>query len=131
MSKPVILIVDDEPVILNSLKIQLKKALSDAYIYELVESADEALEILKEFQENNINVLMIISDWLMPGMKGDEFLIEVHKQFPNIIKIMLTGQADLEAIERANRLANLHCCLYKPWDSQKLIQNIKSGLTKL
>lgn len=131
MSKPVILCVDDEAVVLNSLKIQLKNAFHDDYLYEVAESADEALEIIEEFQEDEINIIVIVSDWLMPGIKGDEFLIKIHQKFPSIVKIMLTGQADNEAIDRARKEANLHSCLYKPWDGQELIETIKSGLAKL
>ena len=131
MSKPVILCVDDEIVVLNSLKIQLINEFSNDYLYELAESADEALEILEELQEEEgIDTVVIVSDWLMPGLKGDEFLIQVHQKYPDIIKIMLTGQADEEAIERAKKEANLHCCLHKPWDGKELIEIIKSGLAK-
>lgn len=131
MVKPVILCVDDEVVVLNSLKIELKKEFEEAYLYEMAESADEAMEIIDEFQEKKFNILVIVSDWLMPGIKGDEFLIRVHEKYPNIIKVMLTGQADETAIERAVNQANLHACLYKPWTSQELIETIKSGLKKL
>ncbi|HAG80524.1 MAG TPA: hypothetical protein DCL61_04970, partial [Cyanobacteria bacterium UBA12227] len=68
------LCVDDEVVVLNSLKIQLKNEFGDTYLYEVAESADEALEIIEEFHEDEIRILLIVSDWLMPGMKGDEFL---------------------------------------------------------
>jgi FixJ family two-component response regulator len=64
----------------------------------------------------------------MPGIRGDEFLIEVHKKFPKIIKIILTGQADTAAIERAKTQANLHSCLQKPWKGDELIKIINSGL---
>ena len=129
MTKPVILCVDDEKVILDSLKIQLKKEFQDTYLYEAAESADEALEIIEELQEDEMTILVIVSDWLMPGMKGDEFLIEVHKRFPKIVKIMLTGQADEQSIEQAKKYANLHSCLHKPWNNEDLIENIKSGLS--
>lgn len=127
-TKAVILCVDDERVILESLKIQIKQAFHDRYSYEVAESADEALEILEELRGENIPILVIVSDWLMPGMKGDEFLIKVHHQFPEIVKIMLTGQADETAISRAKQEANLFECLSKPWDSESLIEIIKSGL---
>jgi CheY-like chemotaxis protein len=130
MPKPVILCVDDEAVILDSLKKQLKNAFDEAYYYELAESADEALEIIEEFQSAHTNIIVIVSDWLMPGTKDDEFLIEVHKRFPKIIKIMLTGQADEKAIQIAKKQANLHACLYKPWDGKKLVETIKAGLVK-
>lgn len=131
MSKPAILCVDDESVVLNSLKIQLKKEFGDAYVYEVAESADEALEIIEELQSEETDILVIVSDWLMPGIKGDEFLIRVHEKYPKIIKVMLTGQADETAIQRAKEKASLHNCLYKPWSSQELIETIKSGLERL
>ena len=130
MNKPVILCVDDEPDILNSLKMQLKNEFKNDYFYELAESGDEALDLLKDFQEE-VQVIVVISDWLMPGIKGDELLIKVHQKYPKIIKVMLTGQADAAALQRAVEEADLYCCLYKPWQSKELIETIKSGLAKL
>lgn len=130
MNKPVILCVDDEPDILKTLKIQLKNEFKNDYFYELAESGDEALDLLKDFQEE-VQVIVVISDWLMPGIKGDELLIQVHQKYPKIIKVMLTGQADAAAVQRAVQEADLYCCLYKPWKSKELIETIKSGLAKL
>ena len=73
---------------------------------------------------------MIVSDWLMPGMKGDEFLIWVHEKYPEISKVMLTGQADDDAVERAQDKAQLYHCLQKPWNAKELIETIQTGLTK-
>ncbi|MCU0535013.1 MAG: response regulator [Hydrococcus sp. Prado102] len=131
MPKPVIICVDDEEVVLNSLKIQLKKEFSSRYRLEVAENAEEAMEILKELSEDDVDVVAIVSDWLMPGKKGDEFLIDVHQSAPSIVKIMLTGQADPIAIERAKKQANLYACLAKPWTKEQLIDTIKSALTKL
>jgi DNA-binding NtrC family response regulator len=107
---------------------QLQTAFDDAYLYETAESADEALEIIEELQAEGTALLVIVSDWLMPGAKGDEFLIEVHQRFPGVVKIMLTGQADRDAVERAIDQANLYTCLEKPWQEQDLIQAIQSAL---
>jgi CheY-like chemotaxis protein len=131
MSKPVILCVDDEKVILDSLKIQIKQAFDGQYLYEAAESADEAIEIIAELQSEDAPILVIVSDWLMPGIKGDEFLIQVHQKFPNIVKIMLTGQADMEAVDKARQFANLYVCLPKPWNANELIEKIQSGIAKL
>ncbi len=131
MSKPVILCVDDERIVLDSLRTQLAAAFGDAYIYERAEDAEEALDVINDLNEEGIRVILIISDWLMPGMKGDELLIKIHKNYPNVIKIMLTGQADEVAIERVQKHANLHCCLFKPWLESDLLETIKSGLSKL
>ena len=128
MTKPVILCVDDEQIILQSLRTQLIEAFGNAYSYEVAEDAPEALELIDELKEEGGNIILIVSDWLMPGMKGDEFLIKVHQQFPTVIKVLLTGQADESAIKRAKEEANLHCCLSKPWSDTELIETIKSGL---
>ncbi|MGB7443650.1 MAG: response regulator [Coleofasciculaceae cyanobacterium] len=131
MNKAVILCVDDEVMILDSLKRQLRKSFKNTYIYEIAESGEEAIEIIDELVEEGKKIVVIVSDWLMPGIRGDEFLIRVHQQYPNIIKIILTGQADKTALERAKQQANLHCYLDKPWQEDELIQAIQSGLEKL
>lgn len=130
MSKKAILCVDDEEIILISLRDQLQSHFGTCYTYEFAESADEALEVIEELYEDGVEILIIVSDWLMPDMKGDEFLIQVHRKFPGIVKVMLTGQADEAAIERTRKYANLHRCLYKPWTEEELIETLISGLEK-
>lgn len=125
-----ILCVDDETVILESLEMQLESHFDARYLMEFAENAEEAMEILNELEGEGISVLVIISDWLMPGMKGDEFLIRAHQLFPHIVKIMLTGQADQEAIDRARRDADLFECIYKPWKAEELISTIEKALNK-
>jgi len=127
-NKAVILCVDDEVTILKTIKKQLKNTFKDMYDYEMAENADEAIEIIEELTNEDIPIVLIVSDWLMPGMKGDEFLIQIHKEFPDVIKIMLTGHADEAAIRRAIEQANLATCLYKPLNTEELIQAIQSGL---
>ena len=131
MSKLAILCVDDETLILNSLIRQLQTAFDDQYLYETAENAEEALEIIAELQEEQTDLLVIVSDWLMPGAKGDELLIQVHEKFPGVVKIMLTGQADTDAVQRAEEQANLHACLAKPWNEQELVAMIQSAIEKL
>ncbi|MDJ0679659.1 MAG: response regulator [Xenococcaceae cyanobacterium MO_167.B52] len=128
MSEPAIICVDDEVVILESLKKQLKRKFGSSFIYEVAESAEEAWEIIEELNSENIPIIAIVSDWLMPGVKGDEFLIQIHQQFPEVIKVMLTGQADNNAIDRAKEEANLHACLYKPWTESELMEIITTAI---
>ncbi len=128
MSNKVILCVDDEEIILTSLRDQLENYFGDRYLYEFAESADEALEVIGELQLQALEILIIVSDWLMPGMNGDEFLIQVHRRFPGIVTVLLTGQADPDAIQRTQQEANLHRCLHKPWAEDDLIEALESGL---
>ncbi len=131
MTNKAILCVDDETIVLESLVEQLEKRLGEEYMYETAETAEEGFEVIEELVDDNVDVLIIVSDWLMPGMKGDEFLIKVHAKYPDIVKVMLTGQADNDAIKRAKDSANLHACMFKPWIEEELIETIKTGLQKL
>jgi CheY-like chemotaxis protein len=129
MSKKAILCVDDEDMILETVKEQLKRRFGQRYLYETANDADEAWEILEELMADQVEVLIVVSDWLMPGTKGDEFLIQVHQKYPKIVKVLLTGQADAVAIARAQTEANLYRCLHKPWSEAELANTILAGLT--
>lgn len=131
MKKPTILCVDDDELILNSLKIQIKQNLKQYCNVETVLSAQEAFECLDEMSKFGSNIIIVISDWLMPGMKGDEFLIQVHDKYPDMVKIMLTGQVDASAVERTKKYAGLKQCLQKPWNSDELIRLIESEIKQL
>jgi CheY-like chemotaxis protein len=128
MTEAAILCVDDEAPILKVLKEQLKRSFGDRYIYEVAQSVEEAWTVIDEMEEDQVQILVIVSDWLMPNVRGDEFLVQVHQRFPKIIKVMLTGQADEAAIERAKQEANLHACLHKPWTEDELQQVIREAL---
>lgn len=119
--KKAILLVDDNQEILKSLKLQIKSHFGNGYIYEMSESAEEALALIDELHQNNIEIILIVTDWLMPGIRGDDFLIKVYEKYPQIKGILITGQAEQEAIDRAKAEANLKYCLYKPWSKQELI----------
>jgi CheY-like chemotaxis protein len=131
MLKQAILCVDDEPTVLRSLREQIGNYFGDRYLYEIAESVEEAWEIIEELSEEEVKIIIVISDWLMPGVKGDEFLIAVHQHFPDTITIMLTGQADIEAIERTRIEADLHAYIAKPWTEETLLSTIESGFKKL
>ncbi len=125
-----ILCVDDEEMILNCLKEQLRRRLSGEFLFETANSGEEALEVMAELVEDGISLVVVVSDWLMPGLKGDEFLVQVHQKYPQVVTVMLTGQADKSAVDRAKAEANLHRCLNKPWTEEELVQTIRSGLAR-
>ena len=130
MCKPAILCVDDEEIILTSLESLLDENFGEYCNIELAQSAEEGLEILEEFMDDEVSIVVIISDWLMPGMKGDEFLIRVNKVCPNMEKIMLSGHADQNSVKRAEDENALDVFIHKPWDSTNLLKHISNGLKK-
>lgn len=128
MSDAAILCVDDEASILRVLTDQLKRCFGSRYVYEAAQSVEEAWTVIDELEEDGIQILIIVSDWLMPNVKGDEFLAQVHQRFPEVIKVMITGQADEAAIERARLHANLYACIHKPWKEEELQDVIVTAL---
>jgi len=123
-----IICVDDEKLILQSLRAQLRTEFGEQYILEFAQSGEEGLEILAEFNNENIKTVAIVSDWLMPNMKGDEFLTEVHKRYPEIVKVMLSGYADMAIIEKSKKEAGLYKFISKPWDKTELFEAIYNGI---
>ncbi len=128
MSKPVIICVDDERIVLVSLRDQLTQHLGNEYEIELAESGEEALEIFAELAEEEVEVPLIISDQIMPGMKGDDLLVVIQNQHPQTLKIMLTGQASAEAVGKAVNQANLYRYITKPWQAEDLKLTVKEAL---
>jgi adenylate cyclase len=128
MAQQVIVCVDDEKTVLRSLKAELQEAISNDYIIEIAEGGQEALELIVELLEDGYEVPLIISDHIMPEMKGDELLRRVHIISPKTLKIMLTGQADIEAVGNAIKNANLYRYIAKPWQQEDLSLTVKEAV---
>ncbi|MFH1807530.1 MAG: response regulator [Pseudomonadota bacterium] len=110
--KPTILFVDDEENILSALRRVLRKE-----NYELIfcGSPVEALQILKEQ-----SVDIVVSDHLMPEMTGLEFVAVVKDLHPQTMRVILTGQADLELAVSAINKGQVNYFLLKPWNDLEL-----------
>ncbi len=120
---PVIAIVDDEEMVLTSLRSFLM--LETDYEVETYRSPKKALEDLK-----NKNLDLIVSDYLMPEMNGIEFLLEIKKIHPFATRILLTGYADKENAIKAINEVGLYQYVEKPWDNDDLRITIQNGLER-
>jgi response regulator RpfG family c-di-GMP phosphodiesterase len=105
-----ILYVDDEE---SNLRI-FKTAFKRDYNVFLAISGEEAIKIL--YQEP---IQLIVTDQKMPEMTGTEFLEKTLPDFPNIMRIILTGFSDIEAIVRAVNKANIYKYVTKPWNREE------------
>jgi len=126
--KKLLLCVDDERVVLEGIRSQLKRYLSRDIQLELAESAEDALEILEEYNPRPQDFPLILTDHIMPGMKGDQLLIQIHQRFPQTIKILLTGQADAHSVANALNSGGLYRYITKPWEEQDLMMTVQEGL---
>lgn len=122
-----IICVDDEKIVLDSLNSQLTRNLGNNYNYEFAESAEEALEVIDDISESDDEVVyVVISDWLMPGMKGDELLSEVRGKLANVKTILLTGHVDSKVVQDIENSGKGIKCIYKPWNENDLMSLIKN-----
>ena len=128
MNELAIICVDDEPAILSSLEMEIKEVVGNTYLIELAENGEDALEIYEELAEEGHEIALVISDYIMPKMKGDELLKRIHLRSPKTIKVMLTGQADIEAVSHVIQYANLYRYISKPWQPADLRLTVKEAL---
>lgn len=128
MNKQVIICVDDEIIVLDALREQLHNEFREDLLIEIAESGEEALEIFDEFTEEGYDIPLVIADFIMPQMKGDDLLALVHEKNPETRKVMLTGQATIEGVSNAVNKANLYRYISKPWDKSDLVLTIKEAI---
>jgi len=120
MEKSKLLLVDDEPNLTSALVRSLDRTQFEIF------TADSAQKGLMILAGNDIDV--VVSDERMPGMTGSQFLAEVRKQWPNTIRMILSGQADLEAAVRAINEGEVYRFLLKPCHPKELQMTILQGL---
>jgi signal transduction histidine kinase len=129
MSRDYILCVDDEQAVLNQLSAQLTRRFGATHRVECAESAEEALALIPELSAEG-DVQLVICDQVMPGMKGDRFLAIVNRQWPEVMKVLLTGQAGLASAIYAINNAGLHRYVEKPWEAEDLNLTVEGLLTQ-
>ncbi|MCK9264365.1 MAG: hybrid sensor histidine kinase/response regulator [Deltaproteobacteria bacterium] len=117
--KASIVVVDDEQSILKELRILLGR-LYKVHVFTNPEEAEKFVD------ENDVD--MVISDEMMPEMRGSVLLGRIHRKHPDICNIVLSGQAEKDDIVKAVNDGHIFSFLYKPTERQQLINVIEKGL---
>ena len=116
MLKPVIMSVDDEPVVLKAVGRDLHAHYQRDYQIIEVGSAVEALEMVLKLKQRNTPIALFLVDQRMPEMSGTEFLARAVRFYPDAKKVLLTAYADTEAAIESINAIGLDFYLLKPWD---------------
>ncbi len=119
-TKRIVLCVDDEPAILSALKRALR-APNIAVI--TATSGAQALEFMAE-----LSVDLVVSDMRMPGMDGAQLLERICRDWPDTVRILLTGYSDTETTILAVNRGRIFRYLQKPWDERELMDSVQEGL---
>jgi PAS domain S-box-containing protein len=129
MSISTILCVDPDESLLLSLRTQLSRYFP-TYAIDCAESAIAALERVDELLSLGQDVPLVIAEQALSGMKGDEFLIELHQRHPAILQIMLTGQASAAEVGNVVNRGNLFRFMAKPWNQTDLNLTVTEALRR-
>ncbi len=127
---PIILCVDDEPLVLDTLRQQLRDPFGKEFLLEIADSGQDALEVVEDVLAEGSELLVVISDYIMPGMKGDQVLSRVHQLSPKTLNILLTGQANMVGLTNAVNQANLYRFIAKPWSEADLVLTIREAIRR-
>jgi len=116
---PVVLLVDDEPLLLDSLSQELKEVCN---LYTAKSAADaETLLAARSYD-------VIVCDHMLPGEQGLDFLLRVMDMVPSTRRILMTGYTNPEFISRSTTIAGLSACLVKPVRASQIAEAIKTAL---
>ncbi len=130
MNKYIILCVDDEREVLDSVQSDLE-FLNGLFDLEVTESAQEAQEVVGETLKENRKISIVLCDHIMPDILGVDFLISLNQNeyTKGAKKILLTGLADQEATIKAVNNADLDHYIAKPWKKEELNSIVIHHLT--
>lgn len=120
MTAHTVLCVDDEPGVLRSLQRLCRK---EDYRLITAQSGEEGLQVLK-----SESAKLVISDQRMPSMTGTQFLRQVREHYPDTVRCILSGYAELHAILDAINEGEVYRFMTKPWDDAELKQSIRECL---
>lgn len=92
-------------------------------------SAEQGLDAIARLKDEGIEIVLVISDWLMPGMRGDEFLKQIHAVSPLVKLVMMSGHADRSQMEELAAEAKLFAFMSKPFKSAQLFDIVRRAVS--
>jgi DNA-binding NtrC family response regulator len=124
---PAVLVVDDDVLVANTLRLQLRRVLPPGWEVITALSGPEALDHAQEHVEQGGSIPLALVDY---PMKGSELLLELVERYPRLRTIMLTGQADMEAVNMVINKVHLYRYMQKPWDPHDLERTVLEAINE-
>ncbi len=116
MTKPVLLIVDDDPQVLAAVRRDLRSKYREQYAVLSADSGQAAVATVRELKSRGDLLAMVLSDQRMPGMLGNEVLARAREVYPLARRVLLTAYSDIDSAVKAINEAHIDHYLSKPWD---------------
>ena len=124
----VILTVEDDQEALYALRMQLERNFSEDYLLEFAQNVDEALTVIDELITHEISIILLLSDWFMPGKNADVLINSIKARNPSVKVIVLSGQLDHSIAGEMLENNIIDRVIMKPWDEGMLINQIRTFL---
>src|SRR5438105_3825923 len=116
MIKPILLVIDDEPDVINAVERDLRRRYQQEYKIIKALSGKEGLDIVKTLKKRSTPIALFLTDQRMPDMTGIQFLEKASLYYPETPRILLTAYADTEVAIKGINEIGLDYYLMKPWD---------------
>ena len=126
--RKMILCIDDNAEVLKSLRFQLRQSLVKDIRIILAEGSEDALKTLEVLNLSRSDMLLIVSDWLMPNINGEDLIKMIEQRWGPIMTIVLSGHITSEAKARLSDLDQVISVMNKPWSGEALAQLITQSL---
>ena len=123
-----ILAVDDDIMVLNSLRMQLERNFA-RHVLEFAQNVDEAIGVIDELRKNHVKLIVIVSDWIMPLKNGDVLAKYVKSMDETVKVVVLSGKLEESKVESYITSNTIDRVVLKPWDEANLMEIIKSTIT--
>jgi DNA-binding NtrC family response regulator len=125
-----ILSVEDDHEALNALRMQLERNFSDEYVLEFAQNVDEAIDVIDNLIADEVNVILLLSDWYMPVKNADVLVDYIKSKNPHVRVIVLSGQLDVQKAGQMLKSQIIDRVIMKPWDEAALVSQIKTFLAE-
>lgn len=125
-----VLCVDDNPEVLQALRRELRMGLEQSARVEVAADAAQALARLEALAPQPGEAIVIVSDWLMPGMRGEDLIDAITARWGPLGTIVLSGHISAEATARLRQMPQVEDIMAKPWTSDALLAMVRRMLER-
>ncbi len=125
-----ILCIDDEAVILMALAMELRRGLGASFIIETATNLEELLELAGEYLAEDKRLACLITDWIMPGARGEDIARALRALSPGLPVLLMTGHSDTSEAEKSLAGGGPFKVVRKPWRNKELLIALNELLNK-
>lgn len=130
MTRRAIVCVDDESIILWSMVQEISEHFGERFEYHSVTDPKKVVALLKSLESSGVETSLVISDWLMPGLKGDELVNLIAQDNPDIRAVIVTGHANETNVSEFRNHPNIRGVVAKPWITKQLLATIEKAVAR-